>query len=87
MTHARFQQLDARAQVTIALMRGIYLVRRIGPTGPLALYHVPNDGRGFFVELGQDQGQGRTVVKGSFDTYQPLGMYTDFMHLGLSFLY
>lgn len=85
MTLEKFQQLDPRSQVTIALLRGLRLARRIGPNGAVNLYHIADIGRGFFVEVGHDEQQCRAVVRNSFRDYQPLDPYTDMMYLGLSF--
>jgi hypothetical protein len=41
------------------LERGTYLAQRLEKKGGVNLYYLPDEGRGFFVEVGVDDGQAR----------------------------
>jgi hypothetical protein len=76
MTLDLFQQLLPRAQLLAALCEGTYLARRWEEEGAIALYYLPNGGRGFFVEVGYDAYQQGGFVLRSFSSNVPLEEYT-----------
>jgi hypothetical protein len=72
MTLDLFQRLLPRAQLLHLLHNGTYLARRWEEEGMVALYHLPDDGRGFFAEVGRDALQQGSTVLSSFSSSMPL---------------
>lgn len=62
-------------QLRYVLERGTYLAQRWEDEGGVNLYHLPDEGRGFFVEVGIDDGRGQAVVLRSFSSSVPLEDY------------
>jgi hypothetical protein len=81
MTLHSFRLLAPRVQVTFALMRGTYLANRWQAGDRLMLYYLPDEARGFFVEVGHGPHGGRAVVLRSFVGSVPLEDYIDWMRL------
>jgi hypothetical protein len=75
MTLDSFRLLAPRVQVTFALMRGTYLANRWQAGNRLMLYYLPNEARGFFVEVGHGPHEGQAVVLRSFVGSVPLEDY------------
>lgn len=80
MTLDTFRQLSPRAQLLVVLMEGTYLAQRWEAEGGVNLYHLPDEGRGFFAEVGIEQEQDCCVVLRSFSSV-PLEDYTHHVHL------
>jgi hypothetical protein len=76
-----FQLLLPRVQLYYALTRGTYLARRLDSECGISLYHCEDEGRGFFVEVGIDDGRGQAVVVRSFVSSGPLEEYTQGVQL------
>jgi hypothetical protein len=76
MTCDLFQLLSPAGQLRYVLLRGTYLAQRWEPAGGVNLYHVPNEARGFFVEVGYDEATLAAVVLRSFQHAEPLEDYT-----------
>jgi hypothetical protein len=81
MTLDSFRLLAPRVQVTFALMRGTYLAHRWQEEGRFMLYYLPDGVRGFFIEIGCDFHDGRTVVLRSFTSSAPLEEYAHYVQL------
>jgi hypothetical protein len=75
MTFYAFRQLSPVVQLYWVLRHGTYLAQRWDEDGGVNLYHCANGGRGFFVEVGVDDGQGQAVVLRSFVSSGPLEDY------------
>jgi hypothetical protein len=61
------------------LKHGNYLAQRWDEDGGINLYHCANEGRGFFVEVGVDDGRGQAVVLRSFVSSVPLEDYSHYV--------
>ncbi len=70
-----FQQLSAVVQLLWVIKHGTFLANRWEQEGGVNLYHCAGDGRGFFVELGVDDGRGQAVVLRSFIDSEALEDY------------
>lgn len=70
-----FNSLSPELQMQQVLLRGTYLAWRREEQAQLMLYHLPDGGRGFFVELGVDEEQDCFVLLRSFSSLEPLGDY------------
>lgn len=70
-----FQSLSAVVQLVWVIKHGTFLANRWEQEGGVNLYHCAGDGRGFFVELGVDDGRGQAVVLRSFIDAEPLEDY------------
>jgi len=57
------------------LHHGTYLAQRWDDESGVNLYHCAGDGRGFFVEIGIDDGRGQAVVLRSFSDSEALADY------------
>ena len=66
MTLYLLKLLAPQVQVRYVLMRGTYLAQRQDEQGPLILYYIPTEGKGFFVELRVDTDQTYFFVRRSF---------------------
>lgn len=75
MTLVQFRLLIPRAQLLHVLTQGTYLARRWEQEGGVNLYHCPDDGRGFFVEVGYDEATQAAVVLRCFSSSVPLADY------------
>lgn len=75
LTHQRFQLLRPRAQLLYTLLDGLYLAKRWEEKAAIKLYYLPDEGRGFFAEVGIDDGREQTVVRRSFTSSGPLEEY------------
>jgi hypothetical protein len=75
MTLYSFRLLAPRVQATFALMRGTYLAHRWQAGGRFMLYYLPDEARGFFVEVGHDTREGRAIVLRSFSDSVSLEEY------------
>jgi hypothetical protein len=62
-------------QLYWVLKHGTYLAQRWEDDGGVNLYYLPDEGRGFFVEVGVDDDQQRAVVLRSFISSVPLEDY------------
>ena len=75
-----FQRLSPAMQLYRVLKQGTFLLNRRweGQVNAfLYLYHLPDEGRGLFVELGVDEEQDCFFVVGSFSDSEAL---TDYVH-------
>jgi len=70
-----FQLLSPIVQLLWVIKRGTYLAQRWDDESAVNLYHCAGDGRGFFVEVGIDDGRGRAVVLRSFNDSEALEDY------------
>ena len=70
-----FQSFSPRLQLSWVLKHGTYLAQRWDDESAVNLYHCADEGRGFFVEVGIDDGWGQAVVLRSFVSSVPLGDY------------
>lgn len=70
-----FQQFSPVMQLYWVLRWGTYLAQRWENEGGVNLYHCAGDGRGFFVEVGVDDGRGQAVVLRSFSDSEALEDY------------
>lgn len=77
MTFYAFRLLSPVVQLFWVLKRGTFLAQRWDEDGGVNLYHVEDDGRGFFVEVGVDNGKGQAVVLRSF---VGSGLLKDYRH-------
>jgi hypothetical protein len=62
-------------QLHWVLKHGTYLAQRWEDDGGVNLYHCADEGRGFFVEVGIDDGRGQAVVLRSFVSSELLEDY------------
>ena len=81
MTLTFFRQLSPRAQLLVGLTEGTFLAQRWEDEGGVNLYHLPDGGRGFFVEVVIDREQERFVVLRSFSSSIPLADYAHYVQL------
>lgn len=75
LTFGAFRLLSPVVQFYWVLHQSTYLARRLKDDGGVNLYHCKDEGRGFFVEVGIDDGQGQAVVLRSFVSSGPLEDY------------
>jgi hypothetical protein len=76
-----FKLLSPTVQLYWALKHGTYLAQRWEDEGGVNLYHCADEGRGFFVEVGIDDGQGQAMVLRSFVSGVPLEDYAHWVRL------
>ncbi|MGI4742443.1 MAG: hypothetical protein ACRYG7_45375 [Janthinobacterium lividum] len=81
MTHHRFQLLRPRAQLLYTLLDGVYLAKRWEEKAVIKLYYLPDKGRGFFAEVGPNEGQDCFVVLRSFSDSEALAEYAQRVRL------
>jgi hypothetical protein len=77
-----FKLLSPVVQLWWVIKHGTYLAQRWDEESAanlyesaVNLYHCAGDGRGFFVEVGIDDGRGQAVVLRSFSSSEPLADY------------
>lgn len=75
MTFDAFRRLSAVVQLYWVLRHGTYLAQRWDDESAVNLYHCAGDGRGFFVEVGIEDGRGQAVVLRSFSDSEALADY------------
>jgi hypothetical protein len=63
------------AQLYWVIKYGTYLAQRWDDESGVNLYHCADKGRGFFVEVGIEDGQGQAMVLRSFVSSVPLEDY------------
>ncbi|MGI4742445.1 MAG: hypothetical protein ACRYG7_45385 [Janthinobacterium lividum] len=78
---ALFNSLSPELQMRHVLMCGTYLAWRREGEDQFMLYHLPDGGRGFFVELGVDEAQDCFVLLRSFSSSVPLEDYAHYVRL------
>jgi hypothetical protein len=71
-----FKLLSNEVQLRYVLERGTFLAQRWEAKGGVNLYHLADGSRGFFVEVGIDDGRGQAVVLRRFVSSVPLEDYT-----------
>lgn len=76
MTYHAFHQLSPVAQLYWVLKHATYLAQRWGEAGAISLYHCDDGGRGFFTEVGHNDGKGFAVLLRSFVETHPLAAYS-----------
>jgi hypothetical protein len=81
MSLLAFQQFSPVMQLYWVIHHGTYLAQRWDDESGVNLYHCAGDGRGFFVEVGIDDGRGQAVVLRSFVSSVPLEDYADGVRL------
>lgn len=77
MTHYALTQLPPALQLIWVLRKGTLLAQRWEEDGLVKLYHLPDKGRGFFVEVGYNAYQQKTAVLCSFSASGLLQNYID----------
>ena len=70
-----FLLLSPVVQLYWVIRHGTYLAQRWDDESGVNLYHCAGDGRGFFVEVGIDDGRGQAVVLRSFSDSEALADY------------
>jgi hypothetical protein len=76
MTLYQFRCLSSVMQLYWVLKHGTFLAQRWeADDDGINLYHCADEGRGFFVEVGVDDGRGQAVVLRSFNSSVPLEDY------------
>lgn len=75
MNFYAFRRLSPVVQLLWVIRHGTYLAQRWDDESAVNLYHCAGDGRGFFVEVGIDDGRGQAVVLRSFSSSVPLEDY------------
>jgi hypothetical protein len=81
MNFNAFQKLSLVVQLLWVIRHGTYLAQRWDDESGVNLYHCEDDGRGFFVEVGIDDGRGQAVVLRSFVNSGPLEDYSHYVRL------
>jgi hypothetical protein len=81
MTFYAFRLLSPVVQLLWVIKRGTYLAQRWDDESAVNLYHCEDEGRGFFVEVGIDDGRGQAVVLRSFVSSVPLEDYAQGLRL------
>lgn len=81
MNFYAFCKLSPVVQLLWVIKRGTYLAQRWDDESGVNLYHCADDSRGFFVEVGIDDGRGQAVVLRSFVSSEPLEDYAHSMRL------
>ncbi|RZK45011.1 MAG: hypothetical protein EOO61_01705 [Hymenobacter sp.] len=73
--------LSPVVQLYRVIHHGTYLAQRWDGESGVNLYHYADEGRGFFVEVGIDDGRGQAVVLRSFSSSGPLQDYAHVVRL------
>jgi hypothetical protein len=81
MTFYAFRLLSPVVQLYWVIKYGTYLAQRWDDESAVNLYHCEDEGRGFFVEVGIDDGRGQAVVLRSFVSSVPLEDYAQGVRL------
>lgn len=81
MTLYLFDLLSTEVQVRYVLERGTFLAQRWEDEGGVNLYYLADGGRGFFVEVGIDDGQHAALVLRIFTSSVPLEDYAHWVRL------
>jgi hypothetical protein len=81
MNFYAFRKLSPVVQLLWVIRHGTYLAQRWDDESGVTLYHCEDDGRGFFVEVGIDDGRRQAVVLRSFVSSGPLEDYAHGMRL------
>jgi hypothetical protein len=82
MTFYAFRQFSPVMQLYWVLKHGTFLAQRWeADDDGVNLYHVADEGRGFFVEVGVDYGQEQPIVLRSFVSSVPLEDYSHYVKL------
>jgi hypothetical protein len=81
MSFHAFQLLSPVVQLYWVIKHGTFLANRWDDESGVNLYHCAGDGRGFFVEVGIDDGRGQAVVLRSFIEAGPLEDYSHSIRL------
>ena len=81
MDFSAFRQLSSVAQLYWTLKHGTYLAQRWSEAGGINLYHCADGGRGYFVEVGHNDGKGFATLLRSFVTTDLLEAYSQEMLL------
>jgi hypothetical protein len=81
MTFSDFHLLSPVEQLYWVIHHGTYLAQRWDDESGVNLYHCADDGRGFFVEVGIEDGRGQAVVLRSFVRSVPLEDYVNGVRL------
>ncbi|TVT40639.1 hypothetical protein FNT36_14315 [Hymenobacter setariae] len=76
-----FKLLSPVVQLYWVIKHGTYLAQRWDDESGVNLYHCEDEGRGFFVEVGLDDGRGQAVVLRSFVSSGPLEDYASYVQL------
>lgn len=75
MSFHTFRLLSPELQLYYVLTRSIFLVWRWEGEAQIMLHYLPNNGRGFFVEVGVDEEQTHFLLLRSFSSPMPLAAY------------
>ncbi len=81
MSFYAFRALSPVMQLYWVIHHGTYLAQRWDDESGVNLYHCAGNGRGFFVEVGIDDGRGQAVVLRSFSNSEALTNYTNSIRL------
>jgi hypothetical protein len=81
MTFDVFRQLSPLMQLFAIWQRGTFLAERWEADGGVNLYHMSDEGRGFFVEVCVDKEGKRPFVFRSFVSSEPLEEYCHYVRL------
>jgi hypothetical protein len=82
MSFSAFRRLSLVVQLYWVLKYGTFLAKRWeADDDGVNLYHCADEGRGFFVEVGVDYGQGQPIVLRSFVSSVPLEDYSHYVRL------
>ena len=81
MSFHAFQAFSPVMQLYWVLHPGTCLAQRWDEESGVNLYHCAGDGRGFFVEVGIDDGRGQAVVLRSFIDSEALEDYAHVVRL------
>jgi hypothetical protein len=74
MTRLTFVRMPPAFQLTWVLSKGTYLTQRNEQEEAIALYYLPDGGRGFFVEVGVNKAKKARVLR-TFSSSGPLEEY------------
>jgi hypothetical protein len=72
MNFYAFRRFSPVVQLLWVIRHGAYLAQRWDDACSVNLYYCEDDGRGFFMEVGIDDGRGQAVVLRSFVSSEPL---------------
>jgi hypothetical protein len=75
MTCLTFVRMPPAFQLTWVLSKGTHLTQCHEQEEAIALYYLPDGGRGFFVEVGVDKAQQKARVVRTFSSSEPLEKY------------
>jgi hypothetical protein len=82
MTLYLFRLLTPEVQLRYVIARGTYLAQRWDEEiGGVNLYHLPDDSRGFFAEIGIEEEKDCFSVLNSFSSSVPLADYVQEVQL------